>query len=327
MLMLDKIYNLKGTVGAITCSAGAFWPYRLVTGVFENMLSRHNGRFFLETETPVTGISFQPVKDNYHPYLIQTPRGTVRAANVIHCSNGWTGHLLPNLRGKIFPLRGTMSVQEAGPELPQQGGERSWSTVDKPRYDAQEGTISYGLYYITQNAKTGDVFIGGEKQKIEEALSSDDTQTSAVSRCTLENILPTIFAKGWREGEVPEVRKLWSGIMGFTPDHLPLVGQIPRDITGREGNGEYIAAGFNGYGMPLCWGCGEAVAKIVLGREAEVSKWLPRSFLITPKRMNSPFSNVEFGMAQLLGQSPDWITTAKMVGQYLVNSVRYALFK
>lgn len=106
------------------------------------MLSQYNGRFFLETETPVTAIAFQPDKDKYYPYIIETARGTVRAAQVVHCCNGWTGHLLPNLRGKIFPLRGTMSVQKAGTDLPRQGSERSWSTIDQPRYDPRDGTFS-----------------------------------------------------------------------------------------------------------------------------------------------------------------------------------------
>lgn len=291
------------------------------------MLSQYEGRFFLETETPVSAVTYQPEKDRDHPYIIETPRGAVRATKVIHCSNGWTGHLLPKLRGKIFPLRGTMSVQKAGPELPHKGDERSWSMIDKPRYDPQDGTFSYGLYYITQGPTTGDVFIGGEKQQIGEVLSSDDTAISSISKTTLENILPTIFAKGWREGEVPEVRKPWSGIMGFTPDHVPWVGQVPKSVTGRAGDGEFIAAGFNGYGMPLCWGCGEAVAKMMLGKQAEVSEWLPESFLMTEKRLNSPYTTPEAAVAGLLGQMPDWITTAKLVGQYAVNAVKGVLFK
>lgn len=325
--MCIKKYNLKDTVGAISSSAGAFWPYRLVTGLFAKMLSEYDGRFFLETETPVTAVSFEPEKDKDHPYTINTPRGTVRASKVIHCSNGWTGHLLPNLRGKIFPLRGTMSVQKAGSELPHQGGERSWSTIDKPMYDARDGTLTLGLYYITQNATTGDVFIGGEKQKIGEVLNSDDTTISSISKQTLENILPTIFAKGWPEGEAPEVRKLWSGVMGFTPDYVPWVGQIPKDVTGRAGDGEYIAAGFNGYGMPLCWGCGEAVAKMVLGKEDEVKEWLPESFLIIQKRLRSPLTTPEVAIAGFLRQMPDLFTIAKLAGKYVVHFVRYGLFK
>ncbi|CZT24674.1 uncharacterized protein RCC_10401 [Ramularia collo-cygni] len=320
-------YNLKDTVGAISCSAGAFWPYRLVTGIFARMLSQYDGRFFLETETPVTAVAYQPEEDRDHPYSIDTARGTVHATKVIYCSNGWTGHLIPNLRGKIFPLRGTMSVQKAGSELPSQGDQRSWSMIDKPQYNNQDSTFSYGLYYITQDPMTGDVFIGGEKQRIGEVLSSDDTTTSSVSQKTLENILPTIFAKGWRDGEVPEVKKLWSGVMGFTPDHLPWVGQIPKDVTGRAGDGEFIAAGFNGYGMPLCWGCGEAVAKMILGKEAEVSEWLPASFLVSSKRLNSVFTTPEAAVAGLLGQLPDWLTTAKLVGRHAVNLVRGALFR
>jgi glycine/D-amino acid oxidase-like deaminating enzyme len=40
---------------------------------------------------------------NTFDYVLTTPRGTVRAAKVFHCVNGFTGHLLPKLRGPLFP--------------------------------------------------------------------------------------------------------------------------------------------------------------------------------------------------------------------------------
>jgi glycine/D-amino acid oxidase-like deaminating enzyme len=210
-------------VGVIsTTRAGAFWPYRLITRIFARLLEQYTDRFTIETDTPVSKVDLDPSSDPEHPYILTTSRGKVRASKVIYCSNGWTGHLLPRLQGKIFPVRGTMSVQKAGPDFSNQGNTRSWSAVTKPSYNAAENTLATGLYYVNQNAHTGDIFIGGEKQHPSEIISSDDTIVSEVSRDRLGQVLPEMFEKGWREGEKPEVKQVWSGIMGVSDDMTPL---------------------------------------------------------------------------------------------------------
>jgi glycine/D-amino acid oxidase-like deaminating enzyme len=160
------------------------------------------------------------------------------------------------------------------------------------------------FYYITQNAQTGDVFVGGERSKPEDLLTSDDSKISPLSEANLRTILPKIFRRGWKDSEAPVVRKIWSGVMGFTLDHMPLVGQLPNGMTGREGDGEWIAAGYNGMGMPLCWGCGEAVAKMMLGQNNEVQEWFPSSFLITQNRLDNPNITLESAIERFFGREP-----------------------
>lgn len=201
---------------------------------------------------------------------------------------------------------------------------------------------------MTQNAHSGDLFVGGERQLLEnELLTSDDTQTSAISEATLRSVLGRIYEKGGggggeqeQEQEKVVVKSLWSGIMGFTPDHVPWVGKLPGSVASHHGHslsaapttpttittngsahgtngangapgsapsearGEYIAAGFNGYGMPLCWGCGEAVAKMLLGQQDEISEWFPESFRITERRLASPWTSTEAGIYNMLVQEP-----------------------
>lgn len=197
---------------------------------------------------------------------------------------------------------------------------------------------------MTQNGHSGDLFVGGERQLLEkELLTSDDTQTSAISEATLRSVLGRIYEKGGgggggeQEQEQVVVKSLWSGIMGFTPDHVPWVGKLPGSVASHHGNhlsaapttpttittngsahgtngapgsapgearGEYIAAGFNGYGMPLCWGCGEAVAKMLLGQQDEISDWFPESFRITERRLASPWTSTEAGIYNMLVQEP-----------------------
>ncbi|EGP83060.1 uncharacterized protein MYCGRDRAFT_50896 [Zymoseptoria tritici IPO323] len=315
-------FNLKSPIGAIQTPAGAFWPYRLITGLYSLLLTQYPTRFSIDTRTPITVITHSPTTNPTHPYTLTTPRGPVHATKVIHCTNGWAGHLLPGMRGKIYPIRGTMSVQSPSPSLPREGGEKSWSTIDKTTYDPKDGSFSYGMYYITQNAHTGDVFIGGEKQSLEEILTADDSGVSSISKSTLESVLPSIFATGWKEGESPEVKSLWSGVLAFTPDQLPWVGKVPKSVTGRGGDGEWVAAGFNGYGMPLCWGCGEAVAGMLLGKEREVREWLPRSFETTGRRLGSLFSTPEAGVVGMLGVELGWVLMGRLVVGWLARVVK-----
>ena len=197
-----------------------------------------------------------------------------------------------------------MSTQAAGAELPRVGDRTSWSTFDRPRYDPADGSFTANFYYITQNPRTGDVYVGGERSKPEDMLTSDDSKISPLSEQNLTTILPKIFRRGWKESESPHVRKIWSGVMGFTLDHMPLVGQLPGSESGRDGEGEWIAAGYNGMGMPLCWGCGEAVAKMILKKEDEVRQWLPSSFLVTQERLDNPDSSLETGIERFFGGGP-----------------------
>lgn len=264
--------------------AGAFWPYRLITRLWARLYTQHRPRLSIETNTPVTEIGYDPDTDRAHPYVLHTPRGLVRASRIIHATNGYSGHLLPELRGKIYPFRGTMSTQKAPPEFGRHGHERSWGVVSSGHYDSKTGLLEAGLYYGNQNPKTGDIFFGGEKVAINEMLVSDDSLVPGSSLQNISTVLPRYFLKGWEHGEKPEVKKVWSGIMGFTVDRLPLVGSLPVSVTKRgEEHGEWIAAGFNGYGMPLCWSCGEAVAKMLLGHD--VGDFLPRVFLTTEDRL------------------------------------------
>ena len=273
-------------VGAILFPNGAFWPYRLITNVWAQLYAEYQSRFSIETNCPVTEVTYDQGSNSTHPYILQTPRGSIRASHVIHATNGFTGHLLPELRGKIFPLRGTMSTQKAPLEFGDHGKELSWSVIHSGHFDAATNILDLGLYYSNQNPKSRDIFIGGEKAYVNEILISDDTQVGAPCLDNISTVLPRYFTRGWDQGIQPEVRKVWSGIMGFTSDRLPLVGRLPASITNRgagDGGSEWIAAGFNGYGMPLCWSCGEAVAKMLLG--LDVSDFLPEVFLVTKERV------------------------------------------
>ena len=246
------------------------------------LLQQHSDRFSIETSTPVMSISYSdnPSEAEY-PYTLTTPRGLIRATKVIHCTNAHSSHLLPTLSGKVFPLRGTMSTQGRG-TFPELGETNSFSYMDKGTLDPKTNVWSWTLYYITQDPNTGNIYIGGEKQKLDQLLVSDDTVIGEIPNEALSKILPKIFNEGW-EDKNPVVKKMWSGIMAFTADQLPLVGHLTPVVSQRKGDGEWFAGGFNGHGMDKAWLTGEALVKMIVGED--VSEWFPSSYLITEERL------------------------------------------
>jgi glycine/D-amino acid oxidase-like deaminating enzyme len=259
------------------------WPYRLITSLVKCLFERHPGRFTVETMTPVTSLHIAQDSDQAHPYILTTPRGTVRAAKVFHCVNGFTGHLLPKLRGSIFPCRLSMTTQKPGPQW--ENRPYSFLFHKKQSWDPITTLVEQGLYWMQQNAKTGDLFVGGDLQRLDDFISSDDSVISADSASNLTTLLPkSIFNKGWTNpitndtlSSAPALHRFWSGIIGLTGDQLPIVGKVPMCISDRNiEEGEWIAAGFNGYGMCQAWLSGQAIARMALGESKP--EWLPNVY-------------------------------------------------
>lgn len=133
---------------------------------------------------------------------------------------------------------------------------------------------------------------------MEESISADDSVVGEHEVAHLQNVLPRFF--GQNKNSLWRVVSSWSGIMGFSSDGLPLVGRLPSTLTGRRGEGEWIAAAFNGYGMANCLMSGEALALMILGES--VSDWLPEAYGLGEKRLRdvlTPSEAVEALTAKL----------------------------
>ncbi|KXJ89479.1 FAD dependent oxidoreductase-domain-containing protein [Microdochium bolleyi] len=278
-------WNIKDSSGAVEHKAGAIWPYRLLTSMYEQLLRQYPDRLSIETNTPVTHVRYSPETDAQYPYELATPRGRIRARRVIHCTNGHASHLLPALAGGIYPFRGTMTEQKPGPRLANLGASRSWSLAHRSRLDVETGFYDTGLYYLQQNARTGNIWIGNETAYLKDILTSDDTYVPAEARRALSRVLPRFFKEGWQEEQdTSEIESIWSGIQGHTADGLPVVGRVPACVTGNAADDQqWIAAGFNGYGMDKCWLTGVALAEMVLGQAAP--GYFPRCYVVTEERL------------------------------------------
>lgn len=130
------------------------WPYRVVTRVFAALQAKYADRLSIETNTPVMAVEVSE-----GGYIVETPRGKIRAFKVLNCTNGYAGHLVPKLRGQLVAVRGTMTVQDLGPIIPNKGAEESFAFHYMPIHDEKMDTVADGLWYLTQNAKTGEILL------------------------------------------------------------------------------------------------------------------------------------------------------------------------
>lgn len=262
--------------------AGAIWPYRLMTAVFAALQERYPGRLFLESNTPVTSVHKNSTPD--YAYSLHTPRGIIQAQHVVYCTEAHTAHLLPKFKGIIVPRRGQVMVQRPGIDFEDLSGDRSWSFY-----------LDEGLFYLHQNAATGDIILGGgELGGFDGAHNSygkrSDARESLAAKTHLSGALRVIF-EHWGEIAPNEqsIKASWSGIMANSLDHLPFVGQLPQEaidtrrIGQPETGAEWICAGFSGFGMTNAWMSGVALARQITGKE--VPTWFPDHYRISSQRI------------------------------------------
>jgi glycine/D-amino acid oxidase-like deaminating enzyme len=196
------------------------------------------------------------------------------------------------MRGKIFPLRGQMTVQASERSKSNLGSERSFLL-----------THGKGFDYMTRNVRTGDFFLGGGVFQggnggLDDIGNSADDEQNFLAICHLSGVLsritrPSEDKDGPSDDAMPPTMKSsWTGIIALSCDGKPWVGELPTGISGRElkskqslSSGEWIAAGYSGSGMVYCWRSGQAIAAMIRGQE--VGDWFPKCLLPTTNRFNS----------------------------------------
>jgi glycine/D-amino acid oxidase-like deaminating enzyme len=181
---------------------------------------------------------------------VGTEWGTVAAEQVVVATDGYTYGLVPELDELISPARAQMLATE-----PLRG-----------RYFDSVIATRAGWDYWQQTAD-GRLLIGGWRDtELEREFTREDEPTPSI-QARIEQ-----FARALVPEDVTVTHR-WAGLLGFTPDRLPLVGALP----GRPG--VWASVGYSGHGNVLALACGEGVARALLGRAD------PRLEPLSPERI------------------------------------------
>ncbi|EXJ92403.1 hypothetical protein A1O3_00954 [Capronia epimyces CBS 606.96] len=264
----EQVSGVKGALAAFSHTAASIWPYKMVTHLLHRCLGWGAN---LQTNTPVLSIS--DLSDGSGRWRVKTPRGEVVTKKVVVAANAYLSALLPEFNDKIIPARGIVcriAVPEQGKMAPHLNN--SYSI----RYGPQE-------YDYLISRTDGSIIVGGAKQKVllDDAYwhnNTDDSQLIPGAANYFDGYMQRLF-HGW-ENSGAKVTHTWTGVMGYSSDLMPWVGEMP----GKPGI--YVTAGFTGHGMPRILGCATAIASLVRGDVQYLSETkIPPPYWITKDRL------------------------------------------
>ncbi|KAF5598367.1 FAD dependent oxidoreductase [Fusarium pseudocircinatum] len=224
----EEKYRASGVFGAVTYPACSLWPYKLAVAVIQKAV---DSGLQLFTHTPALEVTSATERR----WQVRTNRGIVLCDAVFHATNGYASHLLPELTRKVVPVKGNVVAIEPSKEF-------------AARPLGHTAGIQWGedFDYMIQRPTDGKPLIygGGDLHHHRRLLgpigdADDSTTTPEIISALLQ--FPVKHFQQW--GETSNARYTWSGVMGFTADGFPLVGEVP----GRPG--QFISAGYTGHGM------------------------------------------------------------------------------
>ena len=310
----DELHSLglpAAKVAVVQKYAAAFWPYKLVAFMLEKLVQDFgDGSFSLQTRTPVLGIrqteestEFQDTARSSHPvdglnkecsdtkgahsWILDTARGKITAKKVLLCCNAYVSYLLPKFTGLIVPVRGQMAALSPPSTLGRQIGH---SYV----FAGHGKSLLHRFDYLIQRGQNGGVPDGefllgggrGHDAKKGVGISDDGVIDENVAQY-LRGRLGKDLEIGTKEPLKAEYE--WTGIMGYSRDGYPWVGQVPRSLGG--GCGLWVCGAYTGHGMPVGPRCGQGVIDMMVGvRDGRRPVEIPQEFIITDERVERAIS-------------------------------------
>ncbi|KAL2824868.1 FAD dependent oxidoreductase [Aspergillus cavernicola] len=241
------------SVGAIGMPSGSVWPYKFVTGLFEKYV--HENGLSIQTNTVVTA-----VQDTEQIATVKTSRGDIQAPIVVHATNAWMSHLVPELRPFVSPVRANVQRQVSDSTL--RVDNSLWLRYAEHDYD-----------YMVQ--RPDGAFIIGRANTGRRA-TSDDGNMDVLPQTHLRTVVPAIFDFKTKNVQTTHA---WSGCVAFTQDGNPFIGKWPS--AGRKH--QWVCGAYQGIGMVRAFRSAQALACMILGER--VPEEFPRSMFMTEERL------------------------------------------
>ncbi|KAJ5362553.1 hypothetical protein N7541_003397 [Penicillium brevicompactum] len=232
----EEFTQMKACLGAVVHPAGQVWPYKFVHALLRLVLK--SGNLNLQAHTPVETVS---ERDESGWIIVKTARGDVRAKSVVHATNRWVSHLLPEFGNLIFGSRATLASVKAPEGFIKHTGAQHWDSL-------------VNNYHLQLPPPYNSIIVGGARALLvhspQECCPNDDEDKQFDGAPEFFQSWPETDVVGWPGTQPAELARdvdeggCWSGIESTSIDSFPFVGRIPKR------DGQFVAAGFSGHGMP-----------------------------------------------------------------------------
>ncbi|ETS73732.1 hypothetical protein PFICI_14678 [Pestalotiopsis fici W106-1] len=281
----ERVSGVKGAQCCFSFTAAHLWPLKMVQQLLRGLIEKKGVN--VQAHTPVQSVhKAKDASGNETPsWTVQTPRGAITTRKVVYATNGYTAQVLPEYSGRIVPVRGVCS-RIVGPS-----GTKTPHLVNTYgiRFDARNND------YLIPRAD-GSIVVGGARQRFWHVRDSwfdnvrdDELVGDAVSY--FDGYMQRHF-RGWEDSGA-KTDQVWTGIMGYSSDFMPHLGEVPGKA------GQYIIAGFSGHGMPEILLSSKGVAAMIRDDVPFEKSGLPRIFKTSRERITNKQNPLEESLKPL----------------------------
>ncbi|CAK9783596.1 unnamed protein product [Cutaneotrichosporon oleaginosum] len=255
-------------LGATAWRAATLNPAQLTLGVVA--LCEADERFAAYTHAPVCSVTRES-----GGWAVRGPRGCMWAKKVVWATNAYGAG----------PVRGLVAPQGAqAHKIP---------PAPAPNFPVFEGSYSLrrsaDVFYSVAPRPDGSIVLGASRGSwpahliaANQGCTDDSGWHPAVADAACRSWAALFPSGGWSvdanaDADNPggmQGAEAWTGIIGFTRDMVPLVGEV---------EGQYVAVGYCGHGMARMFVTAPALARYI--RTGEWDAAMPASFRVTPQRL------------------------------------------
>ncbi len=185
------------------------------------------------------------IEDDGNRIALRTRSVDVIASRVMICTNAYADELIPKLNGIITPNRGQMLAIK--PKL------ASDAKLEFAYY------LNHGSEYV-RSAPDDQIIFGGARtyHAENEATSADGISDEVQSH--LESFVRELLTIDY------DITARWSGIMGFSPDGMPIIGKVP--IHTLNNTDIWFCGGLTGHGMSMGFQTARHAIRVMLDNES-----------------------------------------------------------
>ena len=192
-------------------------------------------------------------------FLVETPKGTVAAANVVIATNGYTGRMTPWLQRRVIPIGSYIVATEP---LPRDVMAR---LMPKDRIVSDTRKV---VYYYRASPDGQRILFGGRISPNE----TDPRNSGPLLHAELVRLFPELAGT--------RISHSWCGFIAYTFDELAHVGQH---------DGLFYAMGYCGSGVGMAGYLGMRIGQQVLGRKQGATAFDGLAFPTRPFYRGKPW--------------------------------------